>query len=211
MRHAFDEHPDRPVPPGGRPARRRTPRLGAGLAVWLVAGGCSSLLPRGSNVDVSRFASFEEARTAFEQVTPYRSTLDDLRRLGFDPQSSANVEQVPYPQWVAMLVHPSASPDQSDTGIRDCFAAERACQAYVFRFSRSDRARSGGFLADFFNFRRVTHTQGWRFEGVALVRDGLVLFRNVGGQPRLQSVEDRRNPLGPLQSIGETAPRELRP
>lgn len=178
-------------------------------AAWLA--GCSTLLPHGSNVDVSPFPSFEAARDAFEQVAPYRSTLVDLQRLGFNPQSTANVEQVPYPQWVAMLVHPNVSPAESDAGIRDCFAAEQACGAYVFRYSRIERARSGGFVADFLNFHRVTLTHGWRFEGVVLVRDGTVLFRNHGGQPRIESVEDRTNLLGPLQSIGETVPESLRP
>lgn len=203
VRHEPDERTTRP--------NRWRWTLGLGLAASIAAGGCSALLPHGSSVDVSRFESFEAARQAFEQVTPYRSTLDDLQRLGFDPGSSANVEQVPYPQWVAMLVHPNVSPDQTDAGIRDCFLAEMSCRAYVFRFSRTDRARSGGFLADLFNFHRVTHTQGWRFEGVALVRDGLVLFRNVGGQPRLESVDDRSNPLGPFQTIGETVPASLKP
>lgn len=183
----------------------------AGLAALLLAGGCSSLLPRGSTVDVSPFASFEAARDAFDQVVPYRSSLDDLQRLGFNLKSSANVEQVPYPQWVAMLVHPNVSPEQSDIGIRDCLVAEQACKAYVLRFSRIERKRSGGFLADFFNFHRVTRTQGWRFEAVVLVRNGTVLFRNQGGQPRIESVDDRANPLGPLQSIGETLPEGMRP
>lgn len=172
---------------------------------------CGSLLPHGTNADVSPFRSFEAAREAFDQVQPFVSTHEDLKRLGFDLQASANVEQVPYPQWVAMLVHPNVSPDQAEPGIRDCFLAEQACRAYIFRFSRVERARSGAFLADFFNFHRVTRTHGWRFEGVVLVRDGTVLFRNVGGQPKIEGLDDRANPLGPLQSIGETVPGGLKP
>ncbi|MBA3623072.1 MAG: hypothetical protein H0W48_01105 [Methylibium sp.] len=46
---------------------------------------------------------------------------------------------------------------------------------------------------------------------MVLVRDGLVLFRNHGGQLRIELVEDRRNPLGPLQSVGESVPSSLKP
>ena len=60
-------------------------------------------------------------------------------------------------------------------------------------------------------YKRCMLTHGWRFEGVMLVRDGVVLFRNHGGQPNIELVEDRRNPLGPLQNAGESGPRSLLP
>jgi hypothetical protein len=44
-----------------------------------------------------------------------------------------------------------------------------------------------------------------------LVRDDLVLFRNHGGQPRIELVEDRKNPLGPLQGMGESMPSGMVP
>jgi hypothetical protein len=35
------------------------------------------------------------------------------------------------------------------------------------------------------------------------VRDGVVLFRNFGGEPRIARTEPQRNPLGPQQPAGE--------
>jgi len=185
-------------------------RILAGFGVVALAG-CSALLPRSRAEDVSNFQSYEAAREALESVVPYRTTLADLESLGFDVRASANVQQVPYPQWVALLAHPNVPLDRADVGIRDCIAAEQACRSYAFRFGNLKQERRGNFAADFLNFRRVTLTHGWRFEGVMLVRDGVVLFRNHGGQPRIELVEDRRNPLGPLQTMGDSALRSLVP
>lgn len=173
--------------------------------------GCTTLLPSTRAEDVSVFQSYEAARDALERVEPYRATIADLKAAGFDVQASANVEQVPYPQWVGMLVHPNVPLATADRGIRDCVAAERACRAYAFRFGNLVRERQGNFFVDFLNFRRVTRTHGWRFEGVVLVRDELVLFLNHRGQPKIELVEDRSNPLGPFQGLGESLPSGLSP
>lgn len=116
---------------------------------------------------------------------------------------------MPYPQWIGLLVHPGVPAERTDAGIRDCIAAAQDCRAYAFRFADIQQERRGAFVPDFLNFRRVTHTAGWRFEGMVLVRGNLVLFRNHGGQPRVELVEERRNPLGPLQGLGESAGRRL--
>jgi hypothetical protein len=181
------------------------------LGFCLALAGCGALLPRSTAEDVSPFQSYEAARDAFERLRPYHASLADLQALGFDVRSSTNVQQVPYPQWVGLLVHPNVAPERADIGIRDCLAAEQACQAYVFRFGKLEHERKGSFLPDFFNFRRVTRTHGWRFEGVVLVREELVLFRNHGGQPKIELIDHRSNPLGPFQGMGETAPREAIP
>jgi hypothetical protein len=40
-----------------------------------------------------------------------------------------------------------------------------------------------------------------------LVRDdNLVLFSNHSGEPNIEKTDVRRNPLGPLQSFGESMP-----
>jgi hypothetical protein len=182
----------------------RTNRLILAAACALL-GGCAGLLPKGRTDNNGGFASYEAARLGLEQVQPYRSTVADLKALGFDVAGAANLRQVPYPQWMSLLVHPSEPLAGVDPGIRDCLSAQGACRAYVFEFQKVERERRGNFLADFLNFQRVTHTHGWRFSATVLVRDGMVLFRNHGGEANIQEEERRLNPLGPLQSVGESA------
>lgn len=38
-----------------------------------------------------------------------------------------------------------------------------------------------------------------------LMADGVVVYRSWGGLPSVNAVEDRTNPLGPLQDIGPVA------
>lgn len=168
--------------------------------------GCSGLLPRGSSVASSPFSAYDMAKAAFDRIEPYKTSVAQLATLGFDPQGSANVTVIPYPEVVARLApHPGVPLEALDRGVRDCMLAQSACRAYVYRFSQQSRKREGEFLSDFFNFRRITHIEGWRFEAMVVARDDLVLFKNFGGEPRIDITERQVNPLGPFQSGGEAA------
>ena len=87
--------------------------------------------------------------------------------------------------------------------------ARLQCQAYEFHLGREATRREGSFWADFLNFRRTTWVTGWRFEGLLAVRDGVVLFRSRGGEPRADRTDRQVNPLGPLQGAGDAAGKLL--
>jgi hypothetical protein len=184
-------------------ASRRSSSLAVVVLTATLLSGCAELLPRTRSEEASPFATFEEARAAIEHVQPHRTSLQEMKSLGLDPRASTNVREVPYPQLVAQLAEsPSLVLSELDPGIQECIAARQSCRAYQFHFSRIVRDRSGSFVLDFFNFARTTRTSGWRFEAVVLVRDdGVVLFRNHAGEPRIDVTEHVRNPLGPLQSV----------
>jgi hypothetical protein len=168
--------------------------------------GCGNMLPRGSSVSPSSFESFEAAQKALEKVVPYQTTMEEIKALGFDPQANANVTVIPYPEVVTRLApHPGVPLEALDRGVRDCILAQTQCRAYVFHFGQQSRRREGGFWADFLNVRRTIQVKGWRFEGLVVARNGVVLFRNVAGEPLINYVERQVNPLGPLQPAGESA------
>lgn len=172
----------------------------------LALAGCTPLLPRASSVAASSFDSYEAARQALEKVIPYQTKFEELRALGFDPQASANVTVIPYPEVVTRLApHPGVPLEQLEPGVRDCILAQTLCRAYVFRYGQQRRVREGGFWSDFFNFDRTVSVTGWRFEGLVVVRNGVVLLRSIGGEPRTDRVDRQHNPLGPLQPAGEAA------
>lgn len=167
---------------------------------------CASLLPSGSSEVRSAFPSFEAARAAIERVVPYRTTVAELGQLGFDLQDSANVTRIPYPELISRLApNPAVPLDEMDAGIRDCILSRQECRAYQFQLGEQRRRREGNFMLDFLNFKRTTHVTGWRFEGLIVVRNGVVLFRNYGGEPQADRREQQVNPLGPLQPAGEGA------
>jgi hypothetical protein len=162
------------------------------------------MLPRGSSEGPSLFDTFEAAAAAFDKIVSHRTTVDELKALGFDPHASSNLTVIPYPQLTARLSPDPGVPfDTLDVGIRECILAHQACQAYEFHLARETSHHEGGFFLDFMNFRRSVRVIGWRFNGLVAVRDGVVLFRSFGGEPRNDRTELQVNPLGPLQPAGE--------
>jgi hypothetical protein len=51
-------------------------RLARWAVLWSLAAlcGCSALLPKGQTEDLSPFSKYEDARSSFVKVTPYRTT-----------------------------------------------------------------------------------------------------------------------------------------
>lgn len=189
-----------------RPPRAPARLLSMALAALLSASlaGCASLLPRGSSEQPSGFDSFESAQRALEQVLPFRTTVAELAGLGFDPEGGRNVTRVPYPEVVTRLApHPGVPLETLDEGVRACVAAQAQCRAYVFHLGGQTQRREGSFWLYFFNFKRTTAVAGWRFDGLVVVRGELVVFRNFGGEARIDRTERQVNPLGPLQRAGD--------
>lgn len=189
-----------------RPPRAPARLLSMALAALLSASlaGCASLLPRGSSEQPSGFDSFESAQRALEQVLPFRTTVAELAGLGFDPEGGRNVTRVPHPEVVTRLApHPGVPLETLDEGVRACVAAQAQCRAYVFHLGGQTQRREGSFWLDFFNFKRTTAVAGWRFDGLVVVRGELVVFRNFGGEARIDRTERQVNPLGPLQRAGD--------
>lgn len=181
----------------------RRPAFVAALATAMLAG-CAQLLPHGRTEQPSPFDSFESAARAFDRIVSHRTTVEDLKTLGFDLQTSTNLTLVAYPQLTARLSPDPGVPFETlDAGIRECILAHQACQVYEVRFGHETTRHEGGFLLDFLNFRRDVRVVGWRFNGLIAVRDGVVLFASYGGEPRNARVEHQVNPLGPLQPAGE--------
>jgi hypothetical protein len=168
--------------------------------------GCATWLPRGDTQQPSAFDSFEAAASAFNNIVSYRTTVDEMKALGFDLQAASNISLIPYPQLTVRLAPDPGVPfDALDPGIRDCILARQACRVYEFHLARETKRREGAFWHDFLNFQRTVRVVGWRFEGLVAVRDGVVLFRSYGGEPRNDRTERQVNPLGPLQPAGEAA------
>jgi hypothetical protein len=168
-------------------------------------GGCSHLLPHGSQTVQAPFADFAAAQRSVEQIVPFKTTVGELQSFGLDLRGP-NVTLIPYPGLVDRLApNPSVPLAELDPGIRECILSRLSCEAFEFRLGQEARQRTGGFWADFLNFERTTQVSGWSFQALIVVKDGVVVFRNHGGEPHIARSEHQSNPLGPLQPAGEAA------
>jgi hypothetical protein len=172
------------------------------LGVWALLQGCASLLPT-TITNSAQFGSFDEARMTIESLVPYKSDVATLISLGIDPLQQPNTLILTHTDIAQRVIHGNLqTKDDLDKGIQDCLKAGDACRGWEISASRIARVRTGGFFMDFVNLKRTTETSGWRFNATILMVNGLVVHRTWGGQPSVQQVEVRRNPLGPLQDGG---------
>ncbi len=168
----------------------------------LLLAACGNLLPRVQS-ESSPFNTFQEARAAIDALVPMKSTVSALVQLGIDPVKQPNTVILTHADIVRrFLASNLLKREDLDVGMLACLDARDDCRGWEVNSERVLRARTGGFFADFTNFTRRTETTGWRFNALILMVNDLVVYRAWGGQPNLQEVEIRTNPLGPLQDIG---------
>lgn len=164
--------------------------------------GCASLLPT-STTNAAHFRSFDEARLTIESLEPYLSDVTSLTLLGIDPLHQPNTLILTHSDIAKRVITGNLQTrDDLEKGIQDCLKAGDACRGWEIKASRIARTRTGSFFMDFVNLKRTTETTGWRFNATILMVNGLVVHRTWGGQPLVQEVEVRKNPLGPLQDGG---------
>ncbi len=165
--------------------------------VFLLLQGCASLLPSSKEVTKSRWNSFDEAKAAYDKIMPNTTTLEDLKNLGFNPETTPNITILNYLE-VAKAVQPIRKEDL-EPGLAVCLDAKEKCRAYEFELKNINGKRYGNFWLDLLNFRRNIHLTGWRFNSLIVAVDGTVTYKVWSGNPHTDATVEQKNPLGPLQ------------
>jgi hypothetical protein len=166
---------------------------------------CSGLLPAARQDVSTPWTDFDSAKQSFDLIAPYSTDMATVRKLGFDPYRTANMQVLNQAQIVnAVLPSPLQERASIPQGILDCMKVQHACVGYLMEPSKIDQKRVGNFFLDFLNFQRNTRTTGWKFSALIVVIDDKVVYKQWTGQPNIESTDLRTNPLGPLQSMGET-------
>jgi hypothetical protein len=173
------------------------------LLTVLLLMGCTSLLPQSKNVTHSPWQSYREAQQTFDRIVPGQTTEAELKELSLDPAAMPNIAILNYSDVLRrFLLNQSVTMSDLDRGVQECVLARSVCKGLEVNQSLVRKHRNGSFWLDFLGFQKETHTEGWRFNGLVLLKDGVVIYKLTGGQPVIHEQEHSRNPLGPLQSIG---------
>lgn len=193
------------------PTKKVVPYLnGLAVSACLCLAGCSSLLPSSDVVLEGQWTSFEDGQKTFDTIIPYQTTVDDLKKLGLDLQSTPNVTLLNYSDVLQRFIpSPSINSEELDTGVSDCLKAKMACRGFEIDQRVVNRNRIGNFWVDFLGFKRKVDVNGWHFRGMVLMKDRLVVYKLVNGQPLIREQETSKNPLGPFQGVGESTLRGL--
>ena len=172
------------------------------LSAWLLAG-CTSMLPRSKETTASPWQTYREAQQTFDLIVPGKTTAADLRELSLDPETVPNIAILNYSDVLRrFMLNQSVTLSDLDDGVQECVKAKTVCRGYEINQRLVQKHRNGSFWLDVFGFKRETHTEGFRFNALVLLKDGIVVYKLTGGQPVIQESEHTQNPLGPVQSIG---------
>jgi hypothetical protein len=169
----------------------------------LLLSGCGGgFLPEQKVQTASPFQTYDQVVESFDQIVPNMTRADDLPNLGFDARTS-NADILSYLGLEERFL-PAAGVrwEHLNPAVRACIRPELYCTGYVFRPNRTTSKRIGNTVADLLGFQRITHSTRWSAEIILLVMNGRVIHKVFSGNPRTDSLEDKRQPLGPLQDVG---------
>lgn len=183
----------------------RIRRVALALATACVLAGCKALLPTGAAQAPLPWNDYDAAVEAMRLVVPRVSTRADVHRQGIDPRSNPSVLILNYTDLLQRLPAATGVPlDKLDKGIADCLLAGIRCTGYQITVRQVKSRHVGNFWLDMFNFRRQVVTTGWSFTALIIFVDDVVVFALSAGQPKIEDEQISRNPLGPLQGLGES-------
>lgn len=178
-------------------------RLAVALVLTLLAGCSSFLLPKSKEVTASPWQSFQDAQNAFDKIIPGATTIAQLRQMKLDPSTNPNIAILNYADVMRkFMLNQSFSINDLDDGVRVCVTAKVNCRGFEINQTSVQKTRNGNVLLDVLGFYRETHTAGWKFNGLILLKDEVVVYKLTSGQPAIQQTEENQNPLGPVQAIG---------
>jgi len=168
----------------------------------LLMTGCASLFSSTRSNTETKWKNYSEIEGAFGAIQPGLTTHGDLKTLGFDPDASPNVKILTYVDvMVLFMPNPSITAAQLHPAVRECIDAKEHGHAYAVELSDIRTKRHGNLFLDIFGFKRSTHESGWRFKGLILLKDDLVIYKLSSGEPAVSQEELRKKPLGPLQEL----------
>jgi hypothetical protein len=171
-------------------------------ASLVVLAGCGGLLPDQQVQSASPFQSYDQVVESFNQIVPGMTNAQDLPNLGFDPRT-ANVDVLSYVDIeTRFLQAPGLRWDHLDPAVQACIRAEAYCNGYVFHPSHSSNKRLGAVVPDLLGFERITRSVRRSADVTLLVMNGRVVHKVFSGTTRSENVDDRKQPLGPVQDLG---------
>jgi hypothetical protein len=172
------------------------------LALVLTTTGCKSLFSSTSRRSRTPWENFDEAQVAYDKVIPHKTTLTELKGLGFDPFTTPNVKILTYLDLIQRFIpNSSISIQDLQPDVRDCIESKDCCHAYEMELDLTDSKRYGNLALDVFGFNRKTRTSGWRFKALVIVKDDVVAYKLRSGEPNVNQLEQKTKPLGPLQEM----------
>ncbi len=168
----------------------------------VLLAGCSFLLPSKETQKNDQWHSFDQVQTLYEKITPDKTTVVQLKQLGFDPYVENNVKIESYLD-TRTRFDPFSTGKNIPPTVEKCLKKFDRCYAYVVDVSYDYEKRVGNAFLDLTGFRKEILTTGWSFQAVFVIEEDTVVYKLWSGQPNKKAYVDEIRPLGPLQSLDD--------
>ena len=150
----------------------------------------------------SPWPDFASAKAAFDSITPGQTSIAELRTLGFDPYANPNVRILNYLDIQnRFLPNQSVRWEDLPTPVRQSIEGKESSVAYELDLTVVTSQRYGNLALDMLAFNRKTHETGWSFKALILLNHDKVLYKLWSGQPHLDRLDQKKQPLGPFQDL----------
>ncbi|WP_157966642.1 hypothetical protein [Fastidiosibacter lacustris] len=149
-----------------------------------------------------QWSSFDSIQQVYDKVTPNKTSVNELKNMGFDPYAANNVKIENYLD-TRIRFDPLSTGKNIPAPVAKCLSMFKHCQAYVVNVDYDYEKRIGNVFLDLTSFRRETMKEGWGFQAVFIIQDELVVYKLWSGEPKRKAYIDEIRPLGPLQSLDD--------
>ncbi|MCJ8331170.1 MAG: hypothetical protein HRT89_05125 [Lentisphaeria bacterium] len=176
-----------------------------GLSILaLIFTGCksTSYLPSNKTTTFCQWDTYNTAMESYQEIEVNVTTIAELKDMGYDPYKSPNLKILTYLDVMREFM-PNSSIKKEDLPytVRRCIEDHEQCYAYLLSIENMNKQREGNVVSDLFGFRKNTRIEGWTFQAIIIINNGLVVYKISSGQPKVTKYKKVSNPLGPLQSI----------
>lgn len=178
------------------------------LALLTLTTGCQSLFMSNRSATQSPWTNLDQVTIEFNKIVPNRTTVADLKLMKFDPSVTPNICILPYVDIVPIFMpNPNIHKEDLPVGVEVYLESKTNNCAYSVQLQDVRAKRHGNILLDVFGFKRLTHNSGWRFKGLILIKNNVVVYTLSSGTPNISSEESIVKPLGPFQDMQDSAGR----
>ncbi|HEV2327685.1 MAG TPA: hypothetical protein VGY56_02725 [Verrucomicrobiae bacterium] len=175
-------------------------------ALLMLTTGCQSLFVSNHTATQSPWTNWDQVNIAFNRIVPNHTTVTDLKRMKFDPSVTPNICIMPYVDIVPIFMpNPNITIADLPIGVQVYVESKTNNCAYQVQLEDVREKRHGNLLLDVFGFKRLTHHSGWRFRGLILIKNNVVVYTLSSGEPNISAEDSNLKPLGPFQDLQDSA------
>jgi len=130
-------------------------------------------------------------------------SLNDLKAIGIDIDKTKNIEVLTHLDVAKRfgligITHPNL---KIPAGVQRMVDAAEKGRGYELIVEDTVEQREGSFWKDFFGFKRIKRTTGWKFSILIITVDDKIQYVLHKGNPNISRLTIEKNPLGPFQKL----------